>query len=49
MKRAHRTIHLLTWFILGPAIVAVLLLAVLHRPGDAVNEALPEALIMETR
>ncbi len=32
MKRPHRGMHLLTWLILGPAILAVGIVAWLQRP-----------------
>lgn len=47
MKRAHRKIHFLLWLILGPVIIATLLLAVLYRPAAPVNDALPAALVGE--
>lgn len=49
MKRAHRKIHLILWIILGPVMIATLLLAVLHRPSDPVNDRLPDVLLEETR
>lgn len=49
MKRAHRKTHLLIWILLAPIMVAALLLAVMHRPADPVNEALPDLLIEEAR
>lgn len=49
MKRAHQRSHLIFWIVLGPAIAAMLLLAVLNRPADPVNEALPAALIEEAQ
>lgn len=49
MKRTQRKFHFLMWLILGPAIIAVLLLAVLHRPTDPVNDLIPDVLLQETR
>lgn len=49
MKRTHRKTHVFIWLVLGPAIIAVLLLAVLHRPADPVNESLPDVLREEAR
>ncbi len=49
MKRAHRKTHLLLWIILGPVIVCTLLLSVLHRPAEPINEALPDTLLEEAR
>ena len=49
MKRAHRKSHFFVWVILGPVIFAIILLAVLHRPAEPVNEALPDALSEEGR
>ncbi len=49
MKRSHRKTHLLMWLVLGLVMIAVLLLAVLHRPAEPVNEALPDLLIEEAR
>lgn len=47
MKRAHRKWHLAIWTVIGPAMLIVLALAVLQRPGEVVNEDLPDALIEE--
>ena len=49
MKRAHKRSHLILWIVLGPSIAAVLLLAVLNRPAEPVNETLPAALIEEAQ
>lgn len=49
MKRAHRKLHLTIWLLLAPLILAVLALAVLERPSEPVNEALPPQLIDEAR
>jgi hypothetical protein len=45
MKRAHRRTHLLIWLILGPAMIAALLLAVRYRPDAPVNNTLPETVL----
>ena len=47
MKRAHRRNHLLIWVLLGPAITIGLLAAIMARPGEPVNDALPAELIGE--
>ena len=47
MKRAHRKTHLILWLILGPAIFAIITLAVLQRPATPVNDTLPGPLIEE--
>ncbi|MEM9740200.1 MAG: hypothetical protein AAF829_10050 [Pseudomonadota bacterium] len=47
MKRAHKRMHLVMWAVLGPALFVVLALAILHRPGEPVNEALPDVLTVE--
>lgn len=49
MKRAHRKMHLAVWIIIGPAVMAILVLAVLNRPNAPVNDALPDALIEDAR
>ena len=49
MKRAHRRTHLILWLILGPVMVITLLLAVMHRPADPINDSLPSALIEGAR
>ncbi|MEL6862070.1 MAG: hypothetical protein AAGL11_09540 [Pseudomonadota bacterium] len=49
MKRAHRRAHFAIWAILGPIILWVLVLAVLHRPAAPTNDTLPPALIEEAR
>ncbi|MEL6858835.1 MAG: hypothetical protein AAFO74_10645 [Pseudomonadota bacterium] len=49
MKRAHRRLHFGIWAILGPILFWILFLAILNRPGEPVNEQLPEALIEEAR
>lgn len=49
MKRAHQKTHLFIWIILAPIIAAVLILSVMHRPAEPVNETLPGALIAETQ
>lgn len=49
MKRAHRRTHLALWAILGPVMFWILLLAVLDRPSEPINEALPDTLIEEAR
>lgn len=47
MKRAHRKTHLLMWIILGPVMIALVLLAVMHRPAEPTNETLPTVLLEE--
>lgn len=47
MKRAHRKTHFLIWVLLGPAITIGLLAAIMSRPGEPVNDALPVELIGE--
>ena len=47
MKRAHRKTHLLLWALLGPAMGALIVLAVMHRPAEPGNDALPDALTQE--
>ncbi len=47
MKRAQKRTHLLIWLILGPAIIAVLILAIQHRPDTPINDTLPEVLLDE--
>ena len=49
MKRSHRRLHFLMWALLGPIIFATVLLAVMHRPAEPVNEVLPDTLIGEVR
>ncbi len=49
MKRAHRRLHFAIWAILGPTLFGILLLAILNRPGEPVNDQLPEALTEEAR
>lgn len=49
MKRAHRKLHLMIWLLLAPLILLVLTLAVLERPSEPVNEALPPQLTDEAR
>jgi hypothetical protein len=49
MKRTHRKTHLIVWILLAPVIISTLLLAVLHRPAEPVNEALPDVLLEEMR
>jgi len=47
MKRAHRKTHLLLWLVLGPAIFAIIALAVMQRPATPLNDALPDSLTQE--
>lgn len=47
MKRAHRRSHLLLWLVLGPVMFATLYLALSLRPGEPVNDALPDSLAEE--
>ena len=47
MKRAHANRHRLIWLILTPIMIATLLMAIMARPGDTVNEAIPEIFIEE--
>lgn len=47
MKRAHRRWHLLIWALLGPAIFALLALAIMARPDAPMNDSLPDVLIEE--
>lgn len=47
MKRAHRKSHFLIWAVLAPVIFCITLLAVMHRPAEPVNDALPNALTEE--
>lgn len=47
MRRAHRTGHFLLWLLLIPALAATAFLALHHGPREAVNEALPEAIVGE--
>ena len=49
MKRKHRKAHFLLWLVLGPAIAAILLLAVTERPASPVNDNLPNTLIEGAR
>jgi len=49
MKRRQRHLHLTIWFLLMPAIVAILYLAITLRPSEPVDNALPESLIEELR
>ncbi|WP_300529004.1 hypothetical protein [Maricaulis sp.] len=49
MRRAHRTAHLVIWVILIPVMAIVGWAALAHKPVPANNEALPAALIEETR
>ncbi|MEL6827525.1 MAG: hypothetical protein AAFN91_14860 [Pseudomonadota bacterium] len=49
MKRAHRKNHLLIWLLLGPAMFAIIILAVLNRPDAVVNDRLPDSLTQEAR
>ncbi|MEE9380014.1 MAG: hypothetical protein V3V03_01285 [Hyphomonadaceae bacterium] len=49
MKRAHRRTHLLIWLVLGPAMAAILWLAISLRPAAPVNDDLPVSLIEEPR
>ncbi|MEM6535371.1 MAG: hypothetical protein AAF613_07000 [Pseudomonadota bacterium] len=47
MKRAHRKMHLVLWLLLAPAVFAIVMLAVMYRPADPVNDLLPDLLIEE--
>lgn len=47
MKRAHQKAHLLIWFVLGPALLAVIYFAVNLRPDTPVNDTLPASLSAE--
>lgn len=47
MKRSHRKTHLILWLILGPVMIATLMLAVMHRPAEPVNDTLPDFLLEE--
>ena len=49
MKRAQRRFHFAIWAILGPIMFWILLLAILNRPTEPVNETLPALLIEEAR
>ena len=49
MKRAHRKNHLLIWLLLGPAMIAIIILAVLNRPDAVENDRLPASLTQEAR
>ncbi|MEM1150993.1 MAG: hypothetical protein AAGI03_10590 [Pseudomonadota bacterium] len=47
MKRAHRKWHLALWLLIAPVVFVVLALAVLDRPVEPSNTALPDPLIRE--
>lgn len=47
MKRAHRSAHRLLWLVLAPVLAAVLVAAVMLRPPEPVNDALPASLSAE--
>ncbi|MDJ0922469.1 MAG: hypothetical protein QNI84_15180 [Henriciella sp.] len=49
MKRAHRKTHLVMWLVLGPVMIATLLIAVMYRPAEPVNDELPTVLLEEAR
>lgn len=49
MKRAHRKLHFLIWAILAPIIFCVVLLAVMHRQAEPVNDVLPGVISEEPR
>ncbi|MEM7640303.1 MAG: hypothetical protein AAF269_14710 [Pseudomonadota bacterium] len=49
MKRAHRRNHFLIWLLLGPAMFAIIILAVLNRPDAPMNDSLPDSLTQEAR
>ncbi len=44
MQRYHRNRHRLIWLVIGPAIVAAFVFALLHRPKYVVNESLSTQL-----
>lgn len=48
MKRGQRKLHLFAWLLLGPAMIAVLFLAVQQRPAAPINDALPAEVLEET-
>ncbi|MEL6257467.1 MAG: hypothetical protein AAFQ67_00225 [Pseudomonadota bacterium] len=50
MKRAHRRNHFVIWLLMGPALAAIIYLALSVRPApDALdNDALPDFLSEET-
>lgn len=44
MKRAHRNAHRLMWPALAAAMAVALICGVMLRPGEPVNETLPDYL-----
>lgn len=46
MRRAHRSVHLLLWLALAPAVAAAFLFALANRPEEPVSET-PEDVVTE--
>lgn len=49
MKRAYRKTHFAMWLILGPIMAATLLIALMYRPAEPVNDELPAILVEDAR
>jgi len=47
MKRAHRSLHRLIWLIMPLLLAGIIVLALIVRPADPVQDTLPEALLEE--
>ena len=46
MRRAHRSMHLVLWVLLAPAVAAAAWIALSHRTDDPVVDA-PDAVVSE--